>query len=617
MRKPGLFRKFTFLVIPLVVATALGVGSGLSLVSQQAFERTIQADYRLTAVLAGRQIELFLGHAFQAIKAAAAFVAAIRLDRWRTQMAVTELRHKFPQFEHLALVDLKGYETADSLFNQDLFHREGWATFQEACQGRLACSQVLLFERVPVMFIAAPVFYDGRQVAVLWGRLNAKPVWDVVIQLKRDLNFGLNGHVYLLDGDRTLIAGDEVSRQFDQVLDLGSPPEAAEDQPLDIEVLRETKRFDTYDPETLKSLLKDWHSRPEFWVDQWEGRKTIFVKSMLKSVNWTLYLVQPYHDAFYFLRQGFWASVGLVAIIVAAAMALTWLTARKFLAPIAHLHQGVARAARGDLSQSIEVETHDEVGDLARHFNEMQASLKDYINRLVSATTDLNHAKCLAVLGTTASKVNHQVGNFLNNLVLALSILKTDHLSETSKESLAVIEENARQIQMFIERLLSFARRADLTLSVWSPEADLKQMLETLRPQAETRGVPMILRAEATPPILADKTLMEQAILNLLTNALEATPPGGKIEVRVRPDGERVRIDIEDTGQGIPPEDLDNVFTPFFTTKQDKGSGLGLSLVQTVIEAHGGEMALDSRVGQGTTASCWLPAAPPVAVEKH
>jgi len=617
VRKPGLFRKFTFLVIFLVVATALGVGSGLSLISQQAFERTIRADYRLAAVLAGRQIEMFLDNAFQGLNGAAALVAAIRLDRWRTQMAVTELRHKFPQFEYLALLDLRGYETAGALFNQDLFSREGRAAFQEACQGRPACSQVLLSERVPVMFIAAPVFYDGRQTAVLWGRLNAKPVWDVVIQLKRDLNFGPNGHVYLLDGDKTLIAGDEISRQFGQVLDLGSPPKAAEDQPLDIEVLREAKRFDTYDPETLKSLLKDWHFQPAFWVEQWEGRKTIFVKSRIESLNWSLYLVQPYEDAFYFLRQGLWTSVGLVIMIVGAAVALTWLTTRKFLAPLARLHQGVARAARGDLSESIEVETQDEVGDLARHFNEMQAALEDYINRLVSATADLNHAKCLAVLGTTASKVNHQVGNFLNNLVLALSIVKTDHLSETSKESVAVIEENARQIQTFIERLLSFARRADLSLRAWSPEAGLKEIIETLRLQTESRRVAMTVKTEAAPLVLADKALMEQALINLLTNALEATPPGGKIVVRVRPDGERVRIDIEDTGQGIPPEDLDNVFTPFFTTKKDKGSGLGLSLVQTVIEAHGGEVALDSRVGQGTTASCWLPAAPPVAVEKH
>ncbi|MDY6852447.1 MAG: ATP-binding protein, partial [Thermodesulfobacteriota bacterium] len=490
-------------------------------------------------------------------------------------------------------------------------------TFQEAGQGRLAYSRIVILDRIPVIFIAAPVFYDGRQVAVLWSRLNAKPIWDVVIQLKRDLNFKADGHVYLLDRDKTLIAGDEVSRQFGQVLDFGSPHKPAAAPHLDLQALRETKHFDTYDPATLKSLLKGWHSRPDFWISPFEEEKTIFVRSSIKGMKWTLYMVQPYAEAFYFLIQGFWASAGLVVLVILVGVPLTWVTARRFLAPVARLRQGVARAAAGNLSQPIEIKTQDEIEELARHFNEMQASLQEYINRLVSTTEDLNHAKCLAVLGTTASKVNHQVGNFLNNLGLALSIIKIDHLSDPSRHSLAVIEENTRQIQMFIERLLNFSRRADLTLTPWLPGPELKRILDARQDQAKEKQVTLSLKAVTTPPILADRVLLEQALLNLLDNALEATPPEGRVEVGIGLDGERIKIEIEDTGHGIAPEDLDNIFTPFFTTKKGKGTGLGLALVQTIIEAHGGEVIITSRPDQGTKATCWLPAAPAVLMENR
>lgn len=617
MKKKSLFRKFTFLFIPLVILTALVVGLGLGLISRQAFEQNIKADYRLAAALASRQIEFFLESAFQETKAAASFVSAIRLDNWRTHMAITELRHKFPQFQYMSLVDMDGCELANSWFNQDLFDRDAWTTFQEAGQGRPAYSRIVILDHLPVMFIAAPVFYDGRQVAVLWGRLNAKPIWDVVIQLKRDLNFKAEGHVYLLDRDKTLIAGDEVSRQFGQVLDFGSPHKPAAAPHLDLQALRETKRFDTYDPATLKSLLKGWHNRPDFWISPFEEKKTIFVRSSIKGMKWTLYMVQPYSEAFYFLIQGFWVSAGLVVLVILVGVPLTWVTARRFLAPVARLRQGVARAASGNLSQPIEIKTQDEIEELAQHFNEMQASLQEYINRLVSTTGDLNHAKCLAVLGTTASKVNHQVGNFLNNLGLALSIIKTDHLSDPSRHSLAVIEENTRQTQMFIERLLSFSRRADLTLTPWLPGPELKRILDARQDQARENQITLSLKAKTTPPILADRVLLEQALLNLLDNALESTPPEGKVEVRAGLDGERVKIEVEDTGHGIAPEDLDNIFTPFFTTKKGKGTGLGLALVQTIIEAHGGEVIITSQPDQGVKATCWLPAAPAVLMENR
>ena len=610
MTRQSLFRKFTRLVIPLVVLTALAVGLMFGYISHQAFLHTVRADYSVAAAQASRHISFFMQTASQQILATAGFVAAIRLDEWRTLMAITELRHQFPQFQYMALVDLEGREMVRSWFNQDLWNRQAWDTFQEAKKGRLACSRMVIQDSRPVIFLAAPVYYDGELTSIVWARLNVKPVWDVVIQLKRDLNFGANGHIFLVDQANTLIGGDEISMNFGQVFDLDIPRSPATASRLDLKTWQDDKRLDTHDPETLKSLLQDRLQRPDFWIGERLGVKSIYLRARIRDLGWQLVMIQPYSEAFHFLYQGIWTGSGLIALAIIVGVVLIWLTARRFLAPIARLRQGVARAARGDLKQAIEVETNDEVGELANHFNEMQAALQDYIDRLMATTADLNHAKCLAVLGTTASKVNHQVGNFLNNLVLALSIIKADNLSDTSRTSLAVIEENTRQIQMFIERLLDFARRADLNLAPWSAEAELEGLVQAWQVRARAAGIDLISDIRKMPPVLADSVLLKEALANLIANALEAASAGDRIMIRTELDGNRVKIEIEDTGAGISAENLDHVFTPFFTTKKGKGTGLGLALAKTVMESHGGELILNTRAGEGTRVTCWLPVAP-------
>jgi hypothetical protein len=146
-------------------------------------------------------------------------------------MVLSELQHKFDHFQHLSLLDMEGNELANSWFNQELFDREAWPTFQDASGGRIAHSRVMVMDGIPVMFIAAPIFTNGTQSGVIWGRLNAKPIWDVVIQLKRDLNFGADGHIFLLDSRDTLIASDEISTQFGQAISLEKSPDSGKQIP--------------------------------------------------------------------------------------------------------------------------------------------------------------------------------------------------------------------------------------------------------------------------------------------------------------------------------------------------------------------------------------------------
>ena len=333
MKRTSLFGKFIIVLIPLLIVAALATGAGLGYFGHRTYLKTIRADYTVAAAEACHQIDHYIQTAFQETNAAAALVAAIRLDRWRTEMAFREMQHHFKRFQQMRLLDLDGRGMEDPLVNTDLGEPSAMAVFQRARQGRLAFSRLVLMDRIPVMFIAAPVYRDGRQTAVVWARLNVKPVWDVVIQLKRDLNFGPNGHVYLVDRDHRLIASDEISRQFGRVFGLGEPQAQDRGPEIDVEAWQQEKQFDTRDPETLKSLMGNQENRPFFWISNVTGTRTIYLRSSLKRPNWTLYMVQPYDEAFHFLYQGLLASMGVLAGVTLAGILLTWYTTRRFLAP--------------------------------------------------------------------------------------------------------------------------------------------------------------------------------------------------------------------------------------------------------------------------------------------
>ncbi|MFH1136031.1 MAG: ATP-binding protein [Pseudomonadota bacterium] len=610
MGKSSLFSKFKTLVVSLIMLAALSVGVGLSFIGKAAFLRTIQSDYRMVAAQAGRHTGLYLGTAFQEIRAAAAMLSAVRLDSWRHRMALAEFRRNFSQFQEIGLVySNDGGPDGRLVPAPPEYHQ----VVSGALSGLVVGSSVTLRDGLPVLYLAAPVFYDGRPEAALWARLDLKPVWDLVIQIKKDLNLGPEGHVYLTDSRRKLVAGDVISGRFGQVFHLAPPTEAPATAPpagsrLGVEP---GESYEYEKMSTPANLLRDRELRPDFWIGRGGGVKMIFLRAKVTPLDWTFYMTQPYKDAFQFLYDGLWTAFGLMSAVILVGVIVTRISTRRVLAPIARLHQGVARAAQGDFSEPIAVSSQDEVGDLANHFNDMQASLHDYVQRLVAAMTDLNHANCLAVLGTTSSQINHQVGNFLNYLMVTFSILKADRLSEDSRNSLQIIEEQTLEIKTFMERLGRFANKADLRLEKWIAQEELKKIIGSCETRAKSMLIDLNLITDGSGAVLADKVLLKQAFLNIIENAFEAAGPRGRVAARVEMDGERVRIQIQDNGRGIPAEDLDTIFTPFFSTKKGKGVGLGLALAQNVITAHRGEIIIESVVGKGTAATVWLPQAPP------
>lgn len=217
----------------------------------------------------------------------------------------------------------------------------------------------------------------------------------------------------------------------------------------------------------------------------------------------------------------------------------------------------------------------------------------------------------LAAIGEVASGVAHEIRNPLFGISSVAQILSRElQLGQSHRELLEALLRETRRLNTLVEDLLLYGRPSRLERTAVDLRGLWTDLLQLHQEESRAAGVALTLDGDAeTPPASADLTKIRQVLLNLLKNALEATPSGGTITIRVRPgtDG-TVETAIEDTGPGIPREQRTRIFELFFTTKRS-GSGLGLAICRRLIEDHGGRIVVGDRPGGGTIFTVRLPAA--------
>jgi two-component system NtrC family sensor kinase len=209
-----------------------------------------------------------------------------------------------------------------------------------------------------------------------------------------------------------------------------------------------------------------------------------------------------------------------------------------------------------------------------------------------------------------AASVAHQVGTPLNVISGYVQLLRARHADGSpDAERLRTVQEQIARVTAIVQSLLDQTRSPALDLRPQAPAAIVEGLAELVRPSLLGRGVALEVDvAPALPAVDVDAAQLEQALLNLVTNAIDAMPDGGRLTLAAQRDGECVRLVVTDTGAGIPPDDLARVFDPLFTTKPPgKGTGLGLPILREIVEAQRGSVRLESRPGQGTTAVVRLP----------
>ena len=235
------------------------------------------------------------------------------------------------------------------------------------------------------------------------------------------------------------------------------------------------------------------------------------------------------------------------------------------------------------------VRTRDEVGDLAEAFNALLDSLQRAEERLVASER-------LAAVGQVAAGIAHEVRNPLSGVRMSAQLLgrRLRDLGAPDDESVAVMLAEIARLEVIIDDLLSFAGPMHLARETGDLNAVIRGVLDFMARQLEHAGVAVRRELdEGIGPVPLDPRRIRQVVLNLVLNASEAMPNGGTLTVRTRGTPDAVAAEFDDTGQGIPPEVAPKIFDPFFTTKRG-GSGLGLGVSRTIIEAHGGTFGFEA-----------------------
>jgi signal transduction histidine kinase len=215
-------------------------------------------------------------------------------------------------------------------------------------------------------------------------------------------------------------------------------------------------------------------------------------------------------------------------------------------------------------------------------------------------------------LQSVGAKVAHELKNPLASIKGLCQLVSRAPESERTQERLAVVASEISRMETILNEYLSFSRPLeDLNPETFDLTALARDVLDVLAGRADQAGVVLALEGAATP-VQGDPRRLKEALINLVANAIEATPSGGSVHLRLRGNAAGVTLEVKDSGRGIAPEDLERLGTSFFTTRPN-GTGLGVVLAQGVITQHGGALAYTSAVGQGTTATITLPGKAPAA----
>jgi len=310
------------------------------------------------------------------------------------------------------------------------------------------------------------------------------------------------------------------------------------------------------------------------------------------------------------IPSGHWilvvAAAGAVVICFVTLTVLLILIER----PLAELKKTIGRVRAGDLSARVTFAgRNDDVGQLGRQFNEMIQQLAENraeIERLHQG--EMARAEHLATLGELAAGLAHEIRNPLAGIAGVVEVMGRELPKESSSRAvLPEVQIEIHHIQAILNDLLAYARPRPPEIHPADVNATVEQAVFLARQQVRTKPIEIILVPEKKlPRIWHDPVQIQQVILNLLLNGIQAIQNQGKIEVVLRQEGEYSVIRITDTGKGIPRESLSRIFKPFFTTRKE-GTGLGLPLAKGIVESHKGKIEVTSEPGQGAQFEVWLP----------
>ncbi|MCL5063082.1 MAG: ATP-binding protein [Nitrospirae bacterium] len=296
----------------------------------------------------------------------------------------------------------------------------------------------------------------------------------------------------------------------------------------------------------------------------------------------------------------------IIMLTIAVTMVgsvLSFSLSRLITKPLYTLMDFTHSLSRGEFGRKIDIRSKDEVGELSSTFNNLSCELDAYRKKMEESYKQMLRTEKLTALGRLSAGLAHEIRNPLTSIKVLFQAFKDN--PALTKEDMKVVLSATEQMDDLLTRFLRFARSDEFNVSDVYINSLIKQVINLAQFQIKNQSINVVLNLSKLPPIKADRAMIQQALLNLVLNAIEAMPEGGTLTISSKIENGSAVVSIGDTGSGISEEIKDKIFDPFFTTKGD-GTGLGLSIVYNIVSIHNGEISFETD-GEGTTFTLRIP----------
>jgi signal transduction histidine kinase len=556
-------------VVPLV---AYGVVSILSL--QRGTRQSVIGGNENVAVRAAEEIRRYVVTNAELLKGLAADLQDTGLTQHQQDQILKNYVLQFREFRELTLFDETGSTIASS--------RVGKPRVAIPKNAGLALNGVMMSpirvddDMLPTSTFAIPLTRLNEPAGWLVGEFRLEEMWRMVDQIR----IGDHGFAMVVAPDGALIAH-------------GDPDKKA--------LVAQMKNMKAHPLVAAAAASNDGAPMSREYVDE-DGVRALGVAARIPQLGWNVIVEQPTREAYAnaaALQRQLVIAISLALLLM---IAVGYLFGRSFITPILALQRGTHAVAAGQLDARVEIRRSDELGELGAAFNTMA-------DQLVKLQEDVKRQERQAMFGRVAAGLVHDLSHPIQNIGNSTKLLLRDDVDAESKDLFRrTIERELTTLKRFMDDLRHLAKPKPIERFAMDINGSVSEIVESMRYEADKNGVAIRAELSDAPLVIeGDRFALARVYRNLVTNAIQATDPGGSVTITTARDGQLVEVTVTDTGSGIPPERIGAIFDDFITTKRH-GLGLGLAITKRIVEQLDGTITVESEVGRGTSFTLRFPA---------
>lgn len=565
--------------IPLITISIFLISVTKSTIQTYIYQRNLE-----TAKRASNEIYLFIENPLTILQTTALTSDITLMEKFSQSRLINKIKDENPIFRKIFILNDEGTVVVTTSFGEEMQDLSKEFFFSPAMEGKEYLSDVYFTpSRFPVLLIAEPIKVYNQIIGVLAAEVDLKSIWDLIDNIR----IGKTGYAFLISEKGIVIA----HRDKEKVLEK-----------------EDYSKFGFF-----KEIKQD---RQGVTIIDINNEPYITAYASIERLNWGIIIQQTEQEAFLFAKQMQVRVYILVALTTIAAIILGFLSVQRFTRPLVELVKGARVYAKGNLDHRISIKRQDEIAELAGEFNSMASSLLKIQN-------DLKRMTRLAALSRFASMISHEIKNPLNSMNINMQILKRlfnrdDIPVEKKLKYLDVLSSEISRINDLVNNFLAISRPPELNLQLSDVHEILNEVTLVQEAHAITEGV-TIQKQFAAGEVLGmyDYNQLKQVFHNIIVNAIDAMKDGGNLIISTiifdnnngkglkSEENRFVKIKFIDTGSGMSPGVLKDVFEFYYTTKPT-GTGLGLAIAKQIVEGHKGKIYIESEEGKGTTVSIEL-----------